>query len=79
LPNAISAPNGAFADFSVIAHEIGEMITDPYANAFHENQGFENGDRCAGILGGCNFVSGTNVQVNNAIPGTTTFANAVFP
>jgi len=36
---------------SVLAHEIDETITDPYLNAWYDNRGAENADKCAWTFG----------------------------
>lgn len=57
-PNACSAqsqgPNGnAGADgmASIIAHELEEAVTDPDLNAWYDNRGAENADKCAWTFG----------------------------
>lgn len=57
-PNACSAqstsPNdnlGADAMASVIAHELEETVTDPNLNAWYDNSGEENADKCAWNFG----------------------------
>jgi serine protease len=47
-------PNGSDADptINVASHEHNESITDPdAATGWYDNQGFENGDKCAWIFG----------------------------
>lgn len=46
-------PNGSSADptLSTLSHEHNEMVTDPYSNAWLDNQGNENGDLCIGYYG----------------------------
>jgi hypothetical protein len=52
-------PNGSDADptINVTSHEHNEAITDPHLNAWYDNQGAENGDKCAWTFG---VVSGPN-------------------
>jgi hypothetical protein len=48
------SPNGdvgADAMVSVIAHEIEESATDPNLNAWYDNRGYENADKCAWTFG----------------------------
>jgi hypothetical protein len=64
-----TGPNGnAGADgmVSVLAHELAEATTDPQLNAWYDNRGSENGDKCAWTFGGAQF------QVNGA------YANVQF-
>jgi hypothetical protein len=47
-------PNGnAGADgmASIIAHELEEAVTDPNLNAWYDNRGYENADKCAWTFG----------------------------
>ena len=49
-----TSPNnnpGADAMASVIAHELEEAATDPDLNAWYDNRGAENGDKCAWTFG----------------------------
>jgi hypothetical protein len=57
-PSSCSAqsvsPNGdlgADAMASVIAHELEEAVTDPELNAWYDNRGYENADKCAWKFG----------------------------
>lgn len=36
---------------SVIAHELEEAVTDPDLNAWWDNRGYENADKCAWTFG----------------------------
>ncbi len=36
---------------SVMAHELEETVTDPDLNAWYDNKGAENADKCAWIFG----------------------------
>jgi hypothetical protein len=49
-----TGPNGnAGADgmASIIAHELEEAVTDPDLNAWYDNRGYENADKCAWTFG----------------------------
>ena len=49
-----TSPNrnpGADAMASVIAHELEEAATDPQLNAWYDNRGYENADKCAWTFG----------------------------
>ncbi|HSB87159.1 MAG TPA: hypothetical protein VLD86_12650 [Ilumatobacteraceae bacterium] len=49
-----ASPNGdvgADAMISVIAHELEEAVTDPNLNAWYDNRGYENADKCAWTFG----------------------------
>jgi len=49
-----ASPNGdvgADAMVSVIAHELEESVTDPNLNAWYDNKGNENADKCAWTFG----------------------------
>ena len=49
-----SSPNGDVgvdAAVSVIAHELVEAVTDPNLNAWYDNRGYENADKCAWKFG----------------------------
>jgi len=72
LPPNTGTPNANFTDvtLSVYAHELGEMITDPLNNGFYDNEGYEYGDKCAGSLGGFNYISGTSGPIYNVVLGT---------
>ena len=46
-------PNGTAADatLNVVSHEHNEAITDEQGSAWYDNQGYENGDKCAWNFG----------------------------
>jgi hypothetical protein len=49
-----TSPNGdpgADGMASVIAHELEEAVTDPQLNAWYDNRGYENADKCAWTFG----------------------------
>lgn len=49
-----SSPNGnpgADGMASIIAHELEEAVTDPELNAWYDNRGYENADKCAWKFG----------------------------
>src|SRR5262249_19494737 len=49
-----TSPNsnaGADGMASMIAHELSEMVTDPDLNAWYDQRGNENGDKCAWNFG----------------------------
>jgi len=48
---------------SVLIHEIDETITDPYLNAWYDNKGAENADKCAWTFGASTTVSGYKYNV----------------
>ncbi|MBV8208788.1 MAG: hypothetical protein JO133_01880 [Burkholderiaceae bacterium] len=54
-----SPNNNAGADgmASVIAHELEEAVTDPDLNAWYDNQGYENADKCAWTFGSTSTAS----------------------
>jgi hypothetical protein len=57
-----TSPNGnAGADgmASILAHELEEAVTDPLLNAWYDNRGYENADKCA-------WTFGTEYGVNGA-------------
>lgn len=61
-PQAVS-PNGdggGDAMVSVIAHELDEMVTDPYLDAWYDDAGEENADRCS-------WTYGTTYRVGRAV------------
>jgi hypothetical protein len=67
-------PNGSDADptINVISHEHNESITDPnhdpsHLGAWYDNQGFENGDKCAWTWGPLSGSTGS--QYNQTING----------
>jgi hypothetical protein len=47
-PNGNSGADGMA---SVIAHELEEAVTDPDLNAWYDNRGYENADKCAWTFG----------------------------
>jgi hypothetical protein len=36
---------------SILAHELEETVTDPDLNAWYDNKGYENADKCAWSFG----------------------------
>jgi hypothetical protein len=55
---------------SVLIHEIDETITDPFLNAWYDNKGAENADKCAWTFGTSTTVSGYKY---NVIAGSTKY------
>ena len=47
-PNGDSPADGMI---SIIAHEIAEVVTDPYADAWYDVSGLENADKCIWVFG----------------------------
>ena len=73
-PSACSAQNvgpngnlGADAMASIIAHELEEAVTDPDLNAWYDNRGQENADKCAWTFGSTYSVNGAlaNMRLGN--------------
>jgi hypothetical protein len=69
-PSACSAqatgPNGnagADAMASVVAHELGESVTDPQFNAWYDHRGLESADKCEWSFGQT-YVTGNGSQAN---------------
>ncbi|MBZ5676449.1 MAG: EXORDIUM family protein [Acidobacteriia bacterium] len=65
-----TSPNGnagADAMASVIAHELEEAVTDPNLNAWYDNRGAENADKCAWTFG--TVSSASNGSFYNMILG----------
>jgi hypothetical protein len=62
-PNA----NAADATLNVASHEHNEAITDPEGSAWYDNQGYENGDKCAWNFGSASGPSGA--MYNQVING----------
>lgn len=62
-------PNNDDADatINVTSHEHNETITDEQGSAWYDNQGFENGDKCAWIFGAFKGTSGH--EYNQTING----------
>jgi hypothetical protein len=52
---------GADGMASVISHELSESVTDPDLNAWYDNDGEENADKCAFTFGHTYFTSNTSV------------------
>ena len=68
-----AAPNGdagADSEVNTLAHEIEETTTDEMANAWFDNRGYENADKCAWTWGGT-YNNGTGVA--NITIGTKDF------
>lgn len=61
-------PNGDDADdtLNVVSHEHNEAITDPLGSSWYDNQGYENGDKCAWTFGTA-LGGGSGAQYNQAI------------
>jgi hypothetical protein len=65
--NGSPSPNldpGADGEVSVLAHEIEETTTDMMGNAWYDNRGYENADKCAWTWG-----SGFDGQANITLGG----------
>lgn len=50
-PTGPNGNAGADAMASIIAHEAEEAVTDPKLNAWYDNKGYENADKCAWTFG----------------------------
>jgi len=63
-------PNNDAADdtINVASHEHNEAITDPLGNAWYDNRGYENGDKCAWNFGSSLGSTGSG-QYNQLING----------
>jgi serine protease len=61
---SVTAPHGFAADstINVVSHEHNEAITDLRLNAWYDNLGYENGDKCAWIFG--SLAAGYNQTIN---------------
>jgi len=68
-----TSPNGnpgADAMVSVIAHELEESVTDPDLNAWYDNRGYENADKCAWTFGTTTTMSnGAKYNMSMTPPG----------
>ena len=51
-PNGSGSINPADPTINTVSHEHNEAITDPYLNAWYDDQGYEDGDKCAWIFDG---------------------------
>jgi hypothetical protein len=51
---------GADGAASIIAHELEEAVTDPDLNAWYDNRGRENADKCAWTFG-TTYSNGTGI------------------
>lgn len=47
-----NGPSPADGMVSIIAHELAEVVTDPYADAWYDASGLENADKCIWVFGG---------------------------
>lgn len=59
--NESASPNnnaGADGMASIIMHELEEAVTDPQLNAWYDNRGYENADKCAWTFGSTYIVNG---------------------
>jgi hypothetical protein len=66
-----TGPNGnAGADgmASVLAHELEEAHTDPQLNAWYDNRGYENADKCAWTFG-ATYIAGNGAKANVKLGG----------
>jgi hypothetical protein len=71
-----TSPNGnAGVDgmVSVLAHELVETLSDPLLNAWYDNQGAENADKCAWTFGGAQQLA-ANGSFYNVTLGARKFA-----
>ena len=65
-----TGPNGDPADFEVntLAHEIEEANTDPHLNAWYDQRGNENADKCAWTFG-TTYTAANGAKYNMTING----------
>jgi hypothetical protein len=67
------SPNGdvsADSEINLISHEHNESITDWLGNAWYDNRGYEDGDKCAWNFGSA-LGGGSGAQYNQVIGGGT--------
>jgi len=71
MGGGMSRPQAGFVDVtvSVMAHEIGEMFTNPFGGGWYDTLGNENGDKCIGTPKFALYVSGTAGSSYNATIG----------
>jgi hypothetical protein len=74
-PNNNPAVDGML---SVIAHEIMEVITDPKMNAYFDDLGQENGDKCAWKYGRVYTASNRNSIANMLMDGKDYLIQSVY-
>jgi hypothetical protein len=66
---SLTGDAGADALVSVAAHEIEEAATDPQLNAWYDNRGYENADKCAWNFGTTSTAS-TGAKYNMTLANT---------
>ena len=63
MPVAPNGNRGVDGMISVLAHELTECVTDPLINAWYDNRGYENADKCSWSFGNysgsknCHFIA----------------------
>jgi hypothetical protein len=62
-PSSLGHSQGLSALANVSGHELSEMLTDPQLNAWYDQKGDENSDKCAWTFNGTVFIGGENWKI----------------
>jgi hypothetical protein len=79
-PSSLGHSQGLAALANVSGHELSEMLTDPQLNAWYDQKGAENSDKCAWTFNGTVSIGGQNWKIqgnwsNAAAAAGTGYAN----
>lgn len=79
-PSSLGHSQGLAALANVSGHELSEMLTDPQLNAWYDQQGAENSDKCAWTFSGTVAIGGQSWKIqgnwsNAAANAGTGYAN----
>jgi hypothetical protein len=62
-PTSLGHSQGLSALANVSGHELSEMLTDPQLNAWYDQKGSENSDKCAWTFNGTVSIGGSNWKI----------------
>jgi hypothetical protein len=77
-PAGLGHSQGLSALANVSGHELSEMLTDPQLNAWYDQRGSENSDKCAWTFSGTVAIGGQNWKIQGNWSNTAANTNSGY-
>ena len=77
-PGSLGHSQGLSALANVSGHELSEMLTDPQLNAWYDQKGAENSDKCAWTFSGTVAIGGQNWKIQGNWSNAAANANSGY-